>query len=116
MGNVLIILKSAEESGKDVSSHLLFNLYTENVSHKALENIKKGIKVTRLWINIRSLVADNMDDLQCFIKVVGEHGKRMGQNIIYLVVIRQPDMLGNVNLTFDGSPIERVNQFKYLGI
>lgn len=32
-----------------------------------------------------------------------------------MVITREPDTFRNANLTFEGSPIERVNKFKYLG-
>lgn len=85
-------------------SPLLFNLYSESIFREALENIEKGIRVNLIWINnIRYaddtvLIADNMNDLQYLINVVGEHSKRMGLKINtkktkHMVVTRQPDML-----------------------
>ena len=70
-----------------VLSPLLFNLYSEKIFQKALEDVEKCIKVNGIWINnIRYtddtvLIVDNMCDLQGSIDVVEKYSANMGLNI-----------------------------------
>lgn len=109
-----------------VLSPLLFNLYSENIFQEALEGQEIGIKVNGIRINnIRYaddtvLIADNMNDLQTLLDMIGIHSRRMGIDINtkktkFLIVTRKPDDYQNARLTHNGEDIERVKKFSYLG-
>lgn len=57
-------------------SHLLFNLYAEAISQKALEDVGMDIKVRYTDDPI-----DNVDDLQ-LVNVIGENSIFIGMKII----------------------------------
>ena len=108
-------------------SPLLFNLYSEAVFREALEEMEIGIKVNGVWVNnIRyaddtMLIADNVQDLQRLVNIVGEHSRAAGLNINtkktkFMVITRDPNAFVDSEITFNAMRIERVNKFKYLGV
>lgn len=81
-----------------------------------------------MWINnIRYvddtvLIADNVNDFQQLLSIVGKRSKNMGLNINinkrkFMIVTREPDTFENTTLTFENIPrgTYRVNKFKYFG-
>lgn len=110
-----------------VLSPLLFNLYSEAIFRVALEDVEMGIRVNGTWINnIRYaddtvLIAENMHDLQQLVDKIGEQSKSMGLNINtkktkFMIISRNPNMHRNAIITFNATPLERVDKFKYLGV
>lgn len=109
-----------------ILSPLLFNLYSEAIFQESLGDKEIGIKVNGVWINnIRYaddtvLVADNIDDPQQLVDLVGGRSQNMGLNVNikktkFMVVTRETDQFRNSRLTYEGKPLERVQKFKYLG-
>jgi len=84
-----------------VPSPLLFNLYSEAIFQKALEERNVGVKVNGVWVNNicyaddTVLIADYMEDLGDMLGTVGECSKNMGLNINtkktkFMLVTRKP--------------------------
>lgn len=75
-----------------------------------------GIKINGVWINnIRYaddavLIADNIDDLQQMVNMVGEHSKSMGLNINtrktkLMIISRNLNGFANSGITYGAAPI-----------
>nr|CAH7716432.1 unnamed protein product [Callosobruchus chinensis]CAH7751816.1 unnamed protein product [Callosobruchus chinensis] len=103
---------------------MLFNLYAERVFAEIVSERPMGIIVNGIPINnIRyaddtAIIADNANDLQTLLNSVNEASQQRGLKINtnktkFMVVSR--DNLPNVDLQLNGTQIERVNKFKYLG-
>lgn len=107
-----------------VLSPLLFNLYSDKIFKEALEGTEHGIKVNGVLLNtIRYaddtlIICDSMEGLQHLIDKISSTGVDLGLNINtsktkFMVFSRERHV--NAQLSLNGSAIERVNQFKYLG-
>lgn len=69
----------------------------------------------------QQLVADNVQDLQRLVNIVGEHSRSVGLNINtkktkFMVITRDVNKFENSEITFNGTRIERVSRFRYLGV
>ena len=107
-----------------ILSPLLFNLYSEKIFRKALEDTKDGIKVNgELINNIRYaddtvLLADSLEGLQELVNRVTHASKQYGLELNikktkYMVISKLPDHNGVLYCA--NEPIERVASFTYLG-
>nr|ADF18552.1 endonuclease-reverse transcriptase [Bombyx mori] len=107
-----------------VLSPLLFNIYSEAVMSKALENLEVGIGINgRVVNNLRYaddtiLIAASEADLQAIVNKVNECSEEAGLSINisktkFMVVSRNPDLSSSVSVA--GKQLERVRQYKYLG-
>lgn len=107
-----------------ILSPLLFNVYSEAVMTRALENLEAGIKINgKVVNNLRYaddtiLIAATETDLQAIVNRVNESSERAGLSINIsktkiMVVSRNPNL--NPNISVAGKQLERVRQYKYLG-
>lgn len=107
-----------------ILSPLLFNLYSETVFEKALENMQEGIKVNGRFINnLRYaddtvIIANSPDGLQKLIDAITTEGETLGLKINTektktMVVSKRPNLQCNVSIY--NKQIENVIKFKYLG-
>lgn len=107
-----------------ILSPLLFNLYSDIIFKKALEETDIGIKINGLPINnLRYaddtlVMAENIEDLQKLLTMVNRASEEMGLNINvsktkFMIFSRSSHE--NVQLELNLKPIERVRKFKYLG-
>lgn len=109
-----------------ILSPLLFNLYSEAVFDEAMEDGDAGIKVNGTRINnIRYaddsvLLADSLEDLQKMMNHLNRASIKYGLKINtaktkFMVVSRRKTPYENARLIIDGTPLERVTKYKYLG-
>lgn len=107
-----------------VLSPLLFNAYSEEIMKKALEGETAGIKVNGIPINnIRYaddtiIMAENIEDLQRLMNRIVECGQEYGltMNIKKTKFMRiSKTQRNNENLTINGTSVEQVEQYTYLG-
>ena len=106
-----------------VLSPCLFNLYTEKI-FRQIEDCK-GVTIGGLNINnLRYaddtvLLADTMEDLQAIVNKINDIGKVYSMKInakkTKLVVISRVASKPQVSITIDGTEIEQVAKFTYLG-
>ena len=106
-----------------VLSPCLFNLYTGEV-FRQIEDCKRvtidGININNLrYVDDTVLLADTMEDLQAIVYKVSDIGKVYGMKInvkkTKLTVISRVANKPQVNITKDGTEIEQVAKFTYLG-
>ena len=104
----------------------LFNLFLENILAEAFEDCKKlginvdGYKLKDLrFADDIALIADSEEDLQTLIEQVHDASKKFGMEISIpktkAMIFSREDQL-QVNINLDGTPLEQVNRFKYLGV
>ena len=104
----------------------LFNLFLENILAEAFEDCKNlGINVDGCRLkDLRfaddiALIADSEDDLQTLIQQVHAVSKKYGMEISIpktkAMIFSRDDQL-QVNIKLDGTSLEQVNRFKYLGV
>ena len=107
-----------------ILSPALFNIYSEKIFQKALENIQEGIKVNgRIVNNIRYaddtvIIANSQQGLQTLINAITREGDAYGLKINTektktMVISKNKNV--NTNITIYNKRIEHVNKFRYLG-
>ncbi|XP_055388393.1 uncharacterized protein LOC129616943 [Condylostylus longicornis] len=109
-----------------ILSPLLFNIYSEKIFQESIAEENRGIKVNGTFINnIRyaddtTIIADSIEDLQHLMNKVNHHSKKFGLNMNnkktkYMIVTKHNIPYTNASIYIDNEPIERVNNFIYLG-
>lgn len=107
-----------------ILSPLLFNAYSEEILKKALEEETAGIKINGIPVNnIRYaddtiIIAENIDDLQRLMNRIAECGQEYGltMNAKKTKFMRiSKTQRYNEQLTINGTKIEQVDKYKYLG-
>ena len=107
-----------------VLSPLLFNVYSEEIFNKALENDAGGILVNGIPLNnLRYaddtvLLAENMQDLQNMLNNVITTSREYGLTLNvkktkYMIVTKTG--VPNEHLYAEGEELERVERYDYLG-
>lgn len=108
-----------------ILSPLLFNLYSDRIFKEALEGISHlGIKIngepitTIRYADDTVILANTFEGLQLLINKIGDVGETQGLKINigktkFMIFSRQPH--NGTTLELNGSQIERVSKFKYLG-
>lgn len=107
-----------------VLSPTLFNVYSEEIFRESLTDRSEGVRIGGETVNnIRyaddtALLAENLEDLQALLNSVNEASKNRGLKInvnkTKWMVAGKID-IERAQLMLDGSPLERVMHFKYLG-
>ena len=106
-----------------VLSPCLFNLYTEHI-FRHIEDLKGicigGIQINNLrYADDTVLLAESERDLQAIVDGVNEAGKvysmKMNAKKTKTMVISREEQTPKLNITIDGSNIEQVSNFVYLG-
>jgi hypothetical protein len=104
-------------------SPLLFNIYAEAMMEEAMEGIEEGIKIGgKLLKDVRfaddqGMVAGSEDGLQKIMDGLNTTALKYGMkiNIKKTKVMRVSREGGDVNITINGTKLEQVKSFKYLG-
>ena len=104
-------------------SPLLFNIYAEAMMEEAMEDLEEGIKVGgNLLQDVRfaddqGMVAGSEIGLQKIMDRLNDTALRYGMkiNIKKTKVMRVSNNKGEVNITINGTKLEQVRSFKYLG-
>src|ERR1043165_4914434 len=104
-------------------SPLLFNIYAEAMMEEAMEGIEEGIKIGgKLLKDVRfaddqGMVAGSEDGLQKIMDGLNATALKYGMkiNIKKTKVMRVSREGGDVNITINGTKLEQVKSFKYLG-
>lgn len=107
-----------------ILSPTLFNIYSEKIFQKALENIQEGIKVNGRFVNnIRYaddtvIIANSQEGLQNLINSIAKEGDAFGLKIntekTKAMVISKKENV-NTYINIYNKQIEQVHKFKYLG-
>ena len=107
-----------------ILSTILYNLYAQFVKDEALENSEDGVKVNGTLIppirfaEDKAIVSNTNAGLQRIIDKLNETGRKYGMNInlTKTKVMRISHTTNkNIKITIDGTRIEAVAEFKYLG-
>ena len=104
-------------------SPLLFNIYAEAMMEEALEGIEEGIKIGGILLkdvrfaDDQSMVAGSEIGLQKIMDSLTVTAERYGMkiNIKKTKVMRVSKKGGEINITINGTKLEQVKSFKYLG-
>ena len=104
-------------------SPLLFNIYAEAMMVEAMEGIEEGIKIGGKLLNDvrladdQGMVAGSEVGLQKIMEGLNATALKYGMkiNIKKTKVMRVSREGGEVNITINGTKLEQVKSFKYLG-
>lgn len=107
-----------------ILSPVIFNLYSEYIFREALQDIEAGILLNGERLNnIRYaddtvIFADNLASLQLLMDSVTSYSRQYGLEINtkktkFMIISKDQNTRGN--LLVDGTPLEKVNKYTYLG-
>jgi len=109
-----------------ILSPLLFNIYSEIIFKKALEEEEIGIQVNGHWINnIRYaddtvLIAETENDLQHMVNRIRMESEPIGLKINksktkVMKISKKSNIINIINIKLDDVSLEQVKNYKYLG-